>query len=451
MNIVLTNNPSDRGGRFAAARADCACDCQCACPVDGLPLPVLSLPAAYYLELTPACNNACPGCGNVYAHAGPNLPRPLDGAGWQNLIARLAAHAQQFKITGGEPTLHPDLEEIVRAVDRLAVPFTLFTNGRWDDAGALLELLQGLNVFDGFLISLHGPDAATHEAFSGVRGSFVQTVANVRRAAQAGFDVALSIVITQRNFNRIKETLDLALRLGANHLVCNRLIGAGRDGLTPDDAQLRAAMVAVESLRARGQPIRFGNCIPQCFEASSSTGCTAGSTFATIDPWGRMRPCNHAPLIAGDLLSHSVEAVWRGAAMARWRDLGPRACHACAAFAVCHGGCRAQAMLIGAAQDPLMRSPLSQTPVRPPFELPLFAGLRPIAAWDDRGRDEQGVLLSKGVALPVPPDYASLLSRLDGAWTLRRIEREYDHAALNWVGALYREGLVAWASNSCFS
>ncbi|MBN1580123.1 MAG: radical SAM protein, partial [Anaerolineae bacterium] len=341
MKVILTDSRSDLGGRSVSAHSDCACDCQCACPTDrvsvGEPIPTLALPVAYYLELTPVCNNHCPGCGNgetfckepaLCEHqpakaAIPSSTRgqwlrdsglmPLDGAEWCDLVERLASHARQFKLTGGEPTLHPDLATIVRQIDCLGVPFTLFTNGRWMDPAALLHLLRDADRFDGFLISLHGPDAATHEAFNGVPGSFAETVANIRRAAQAGFDVAVSMVIDRTNWDCVTETLDFVLCLGANHLVCNRLIGSA-SSVMPSEAQLRAAMAEVGRGCAQGQPVRFGNCIPQCFEPSFSRGCTAGTTFATIDPWGRMRPCNHSPLIAGDVRTQSVETVWHGEA-----------------------------------------------------------------------------------------------------------------------------------------
>jgi len=279
MRLILTDDPTDLGERSVFSDQ---CDCDCACPVDGMPTPVLSLPVAYYLELTPACNNRCPGCGNVYADRVCLAP-PLDGEEWCDLIAILASHARQFKVTGGEATLHPAFAEIVRAIAGHGIPFTLFTNGRWSRPGALIQLLRGLPLFEGFLVSLHGPDADTHEAFSGVPGSFAETVSNVRRAVDAGLDVAISAVIHQGNWDRIPETLDVTIGLGAHHLVCNRSIGAPVAGVTPDRAQLRAAIAAIESHRLAGHPIRFGNCIPQCFAPSSSRGCTAGSTFATVE------------------------------------------------------------------------------------------------------------------------------------------------------------------------
>ena len=462
MNVILTDNPADRGERFVSSHQDCACDCQCACPTDGAPTPVLSLPVAYYLELTPACNNRCPGCGNVYAADRFSLSLPpsicseriagspslsLNGIEWRDLIARLASHAHQFKLTGGEATLHPAFAGIVHTVEDLGIPFTLFTNGRWSCPDTLIRLLRDSTTCEGLLVSLHGPDAATHEAFSGVPGSFDETVANVRRATDVGLDVATSIVVTHSNWNRIEETLDLALSLGANHVVCNRFIGAPVAGVTPSQVQLRAAIAAIESLRAAGDPIRFGNCIPLCFETSSSRGCTAGSTFATIDPWGRMRPCNHVPLIAGDLRTQSVEEVWQGKVMARWRSLVPADCAACPAFVTCHGGCRAQAILTGHVQDPLIRDPLVEAPSLPGTELLLYAGLRPVGQFVHRFESGVDVLLHKSLVVPVPGGCDRLVPDLNGSLTLRQVERQYGSVAVDWVGALHQQGMVTWVSS----
>jgi radical SAM protein with 4Fe4S-binding SPASM domain len=276
-------------------------------------------------------------------------------------------------------------------------------------------------------------------------GSFAETASNIRRAADAGLDVATNFVINCHRWDRIQESLDLALHLGANHMVCNRFIGAPTPGVTANPAQLRAAIATVESLRAAGRPIRFGNCIPRCFKASSSRGCTAGSTFATVDPWGRMRPCNHAPLTVGDLRTQRVEEAWRGAAMAYWRSLVPDDCITCSIFAICHGGCRAQALLTGHSQDPLIQAPLIE--ISPPgAKVPLYADLHPTGKFLRRLEHGATVLIHQGRVVAVPTGCDSLLSRLDGSLTPREVNRQYGHVAVDWIGALHQEGMVRWVS-----
>ncbi|MBN1487479.1 MAG: radical SAM protein, partial [Anaerolineae bacterium] len=417
------------------------------CPTEGVQVPVLSLPIAYYLELTPVCNNRCPGCGNVYADNRASLAHFQNGASWSNLIARLAQHARQFKVTGGEPTLHPEFEEIALAITEHQIPFTLFTNGRWSNPEKLVQFLLEKTTCEGMLISLHGPDAATHEAFSGVPGSFAETAANIRMATAAGVQIATSIVINAINWDRIAETLEVALSLGANHVVCNRLIGTPIPGFTPDAVQLRAAMDSIERLRAAGLPIRFGNCIPQCFAPSSSSGCSAGISFATIDPMGRMRPCNHVPLIAGDLRVQSVEEVWHSPVMESWRGLVPDSCTTCPAFSVCHGGCRAQALLNGQKQDPLITEILEtfQEDAGQEKTYALCAGLRPLAQFESRIESDLQLLIHKNLVIPVPDSYRPLVAELNGTRTLSQIGSQYGSAALDWLGELHDSQMIIWA------
>ena len=86
----------------------------------------LSQPVFYALELTTACDNHCTGCSNVFS-AGR---LPLSAVDWRRALSGLTSRAHVLKLTGGEPTLHPDFLEIIHAVEETGIPFTLFTNAR---------------------------------------------------------------------------------------------------------------------------------------------------------------------------------------------------------------------------------------------------------------------------------------------------------------------------------
>ena len=134
--------------------------------------------------------------------------------------------------------------------------------------------------------------------------------------------------------------------------------------------------------------------------------------------------------------------------MAHWRALVPADCATCPAFATCHGGCRAQALISKHIQDPLMRSPLVETPSRPEPELPLYAGLRPVGHFAHRFESGVDLLLYRSQVVPVPAGCDRLWPRLDGSLTLRQVERQYGHAAVDWVGALYQGGMVDFVETS---
>ncbi|MCI5210406.1 MAG: radical SAM protein, partial [Candidatus Electrothrix sp. ATG2] len=116
-----------------------------------------SAPLSYAIELTYACNNSCTGCANIW---GTRRQQIL--INWRDLFDRIAPaenpgkYAELIRLTGGEPTLHPELAQIVDHVDSLGIAHVLFTNGRWPDPAAIIELYQEQENCLGMLVSLHG-------------------------------------------------------------------------------------------------------------------------------------------------------------------------------------------------------------------------------------------------------------------------------------------------------
>lgn len=327
----------------------------CACHAQGLTWDGTRL-AFLFLELTSACNNACPGCSNPYA--AQRSPAPLPATTWAAILESARPHFQWVKLTGGEPTLHPEFLSIVATLETLALPFTLLTNGRWLAPEGLVHTLQRSPVFQGLLVSLHGPDAASHEGFSGVPGSFAATVQNIRRATVAGLRVTLSTVLTRYNWNRVEVMVMLARMLGAAGVSFSRYIGSPLPALEATPAQVQAAMRRIETLKAQDEPVGFGAPLPQCVATTEMTACLAGEAFVTVDPWGRVRPCNHAPVYLGDLRQQSLAEILDSPAARSWRAFVPTECTTCGLSLVCHGGCRAEALLRAPASYSLPRLPV---------------------------------------------------------------------------------------------
>jgi len=80
----------------------------------------------YALEVTPACNSRCPGCSNVYA-TDRTPSSPLSASTWEALLAPFAPEAVQIRLTGGEPTLHPEFFRILEAATSYDAWVTVFT------------------------------------------------------------------------------------------------------------------------------------------------------------------------------------------------------------------------------------------------------------------------------------------------------------------------------------
>ena len=403
----------------------------------------LTEPVYYSLELTAVCNSLCPVCSNVFLRH----KDVLGAVQWRQVLDKIAAHAQAFKLTGGEATLHPEFSAIIEAVVETGVPFALFTNGRWPNPQATINLLQKSLTCSGLLISLHGHDADSHVGFTHTPNSFAETCENIRRAAAAGLNIHTSTVLTRHNWNQVQEIVELSQSLGAKRAVFNRYLGPPMPEIEPEPWQIRTAVQDIERLMQRmntgANPsftVRYGNCIPQCFTPSSSTGCWAGVAYCTIDPWGNVRPCNHSPTIVGNLFAESIETLWHNKTMNHWRELMPSQCHTCTEFGTCRGGCRALVEI--RERDPLIHNPVHKQTL-PPTTIKLFEAGRPSLNCKVKPEPFGYALIRGHSLLQVTQEAQPLLNQLNGTTCLHDIQERFGQEGLDLVGHLYSLNLLS--------
>jgi len=408
---------------------------------------VPSVPVFATIELTPYCNNRCAGCGNVFVGSHvrrSQLEAPLSLKQWKSILLKLKSCITRLDFTGGEPSLHPAFEEILYFTAELDISFAIFTNGRWIEPRQLLEFLRDIPQFQGMLVSLHGASPDTHEVFTGIRGSFQETTANIRLAVEAGLMVNTNTVITSHNYDQVEQIVDFVHTLGVSTAIIARYIGKPVPEIEVTPKQLKQAVEVAEQKRQEGSRVKFSACIPQCFAPSSAYACTAGYTFFTIDPWGNVRPCNHAPLLCGNLLQQSVASIWHSEPMERWRNSVPVECKSCSAFSWCHGGCHAEAMAHGLVADPLMGEPISdyEPSVQPHREITLGKTDLPVMYCQVRP-ESFGYLLIRGTHTALVSHEAwAILDACDGTVTFEEIRERFGQKGLDLVGALVERGFI---------
>lgn len=402
---------------------------------------VLSQPAVFTLEITSACSNLCSACSNPYAKTRDSLC--LSAAVWQTWLAQFGPEAVRIRLSGGEPTLHPEFDRILTAATNYEALVSIFTNGCWPDHNKLVSLLRRHRNIAGVLVSLHGARAATHEAFTGIKGSFDETLTNVQRALDAGIVVALCMVLTRANADELEEIVDLAQRLGVQHIAFNRYVGPSQPEIELPISRMRTVILRLEEMIVAGLPVRYGECVPQCLTPNSSTGCLAGLAQVAIDPWGGIRPCIHTQMVAGSLMVQPLADVWHGAAMTRWRSALPSICADCAALEVCHGGCRAAWELTGGRADPLAGRgfPCYAFPALPSVERTLPPQGRPLLRARLRPESFGYVVLGRGTLMPVASEARALLEACDGHTTFADLEDRFGEEGSDLLFHLHAAGL----------
>jgi AdoMet-dependent heme synthase len=401
--------------------------------------PVLSQPAIFALELTPLCNSKCIGRSNIFSE--DRSAAPMSGSEWESIIGAIVPEATQIRLTGGEPTFHPDFFQILTAATSYDAWVTVFTNGRWVNPHQLVHQLRDWPNLSGLLISLHGAHAESHEAFTGVRGSFDQASRNIQLATENGISVAVSTIINHYTWNEVEEVVALAQSLGAHHVAFNRYIGPPLPGVEAAPRELATAVASIEKLIQSGAPAKYGICVPQCFTPNSSSGCLAGVAYATVDPWGNLRPCSHSPAIIGSLHTATITDLWHSPRMSAWRDLMPSPCMSCAAYSDCHGGCRAIQELRPDKRDPLRAEPLSayqpapKSIVLPAYAQPRFVGRMRLESFGY-------ALLGHGTVIPVHENACALAVACNGSNSFASLANQFGPGALDLLGEMWISGLL---------
>ncbi|MEC4017092.1 Rv1681 family radical SAM protein [Streptomyces sp. H27-D2] len=200
--------------------------------------PVAALPAdrrpgaRLWLYTNFDCNLACDYC---CARSSPQAARRALGVDRVREIAEAApaAGVTEILLTGGEPFILPDLDQIV-ANCTAALPTTLLTNGMLF-RGHRLQILQAMPRDRLTLqISLDSATPDLHDTHRG-KGSWAKAVAGIRTALGEGFTVRVAATLTTDDLKEERELRSFLDSLGIphQHQVVRPLAhqGAADDGL----------------------------------------------------------------------------------------------------------------------------------------------------------------------------------------------------------------------------
>jgi cyclic pyranopterin phosphate synthase len=195
------------------------------------------------------CNNNCIFCMEDDRQSRRDRMAAQTDEDVRRMLASVDPSVREVMFTSGEPTLHPRLPEYVRwAAEAGFETVGLITNGRRLSyrpyARSLLE--AGLNHV---LVSIHGPDAATHDALTRTKGAFVQALAGlanlaVLKRAFPALKVHTSYVVNARNYDKVATFFEVMRPFRVDQHVFNVMMPDGRGGTFFDQLMPRYSDVA---------------------------------------------------------------------------------------------------------------------------------------------------------------------------------------------------------------
>lgn len=231
-------------------------------------------PLVLMLEVTFRCNLACAGCGRI---------REAREASYRDLtVDECLAAAEEVgtpvvSVSGGEPLLHPRIEEIVDGLTARKRFVHLCTNGL-NLAGALPRFQP--SPYLGFVVHIDGL-AGTHDRITGRDGVFETAIAALCSAREAGFRVHTNTTIYQ---GTQPEELDGLFALLSQLRVDSLMVtpAFSYESVDADIFLTRQEAAAIfQDLQARGGRYRYYN-------TSLYMDFLAGRRELTCQPWSTL-------------------------------------------------------------------------------------------------------------------------------------------------------------------
>lgn len=287
---------------------------------------LLKLPDLKFLffELTDKCNMACRHCGSRCSAGNEKF---IDTHLVKKTLDTVAEDfgGQQFMIclTGGEPLLHPDFEEIVEYINHLDIPWGMTTNGVLIDevmAKKLVDLEMG-----SITLSLDGMKDS-HEWLRCSKGSFDKTIAAIRNLKKYGKPVQVTTVVNKRNKDELDEIYTLMRELNVDSWRVVNVDPIGR-ALETEDLSLTSDEIVELLYYIREK--RFDNTNPMdvCFGCSHYLSyeferevrdfyfqCGSGTTIASIlvngDVYGCLDIERRPELVQGNVSTDRFSTIW---------------------------------------------------------------------------------------------------------------------------------------------
>ena len=313
-------------------------------------------PAIVIWEMTRACALACKHC-RAEAHPFRDTAELSTTEAFALVDAIVDCGKPMFILTGGDPFMRDDIFKVVEyAVYRgLRTSVSPSATGRLKPQSLEALSMAGCQRIS---LSIDAPDAASHDAFRGVKGSFERTIRAIDDARNAGLEVQINTTITHSNFTRIGEFADLMATLDISLWSVFFLVPVGRASLSevPTAAETEGAFAML--LRASASlpfPIKtteaphyrryLAQHSPEDSPSAAEIGISDGKGFVFVSHTGEIFPSGFLPKALGNVRKDRLIDVYRNDPfMRRLRDPDSfdGKCSKCEYNRLC-GGSRARA------------------------------------------------------------------------------------------------------------
>ncbi|PWB89844.1 pyrroloquinoline quinone biosynthesis protein PqqE [Methylocystis sp. MitZ-2018] len=323
-------------------------------------------PAGLLAELTHRCPLQCPYCSNPLELERSNTELTADE--WGETFRQAASiGALQLHLSGGEPTVRRDLEEILAQ----AVDAGLYTNLVTSAVLLTRERLQRLAEIglDHVQVSIQDVVPESADRISGYQGGVAKKRDVARWTREFGMGLTINAPMHRQNIAHLPQIIDFAVEVDAQrieiaHIQYYAWAQMNRAALIPTREAFMETVGIVDEAKKRLAGVLNFDFVIHDHYATRPKACTGGwgRSIIAVTPSGKALPCHAAQTLPGltfdNVRERPLGDIWRnGAAFNAFRgtDWMKEPCRSCERREIDFGGCRCQAFAIAgdaAATDP---------------------------------------------------------------------------------------------------
>lgn len=267
------------------------------------------------LIVTYRCNAKCYMC-NTWKH-----PTSKNDEFQPDLVNKIPDGLKFINITGGEPFLRDDIDEIVKIALGKTERLVISTNGYFTDRIICLANTYGNRI--GVRISIEGLPAANDE-LRGIKNGFDHGLRTLLKLQAMGIkDIGFGITVSDRNAKDMTELFHLANAMGlefATATTHNSYYFHKDDNIFQDREMVANEFegIALELLKTN-KPKNWFRAYFNMGLANKVRGgkrplpCEVGTDVFFMDPYGNIMPCNGSdkPMVMGNLNEQKFAQIWQ--------------------------------------------------------------------------------------------------------------------------------------------
>ncbi len=322
---------------------------------DAAPAACARAPVGLLAELTHRCPLQCPYCSNPLELDRVN--QELTTAEWQDVMRQAAELGiLQIHLSGGEPTVRKDLEDIVDVAAKAGLYTNLITAGVTLTRDRLKKL-QDLGL-DHVQLSIQDIDDANAEKISAYKNGLAKKRELGKWVREFGMPLTINAPIHRHNIENLPRIIDFAVEMGAERIeVANIQYYAwalkNRAALMPTRAQVLKSAEIVEEAKERLKGILVFDFVVPDYYAKTPKPCMGGwgKGVMNVTPSGKVLPCHASETVPGlqfdNVRDRKLADIWlNGQAFNAYRGTSwmKEPCKGCPRAEIDFGGCRCQAM-----------------------------------------------------------------------------------------------------------